>query len=436
MSNRRVLVVGTTSDYIDILCRRLPGRALFLTDPRERAKAAEPSPDEATELLCDLTRPRDVSAALREHLRRWGLTPGGIACFDDESMALAASLAGELALPYVSPETVAACRSKFLCKQLWRQAGLPCPRVDLVRSAAGAVRFFRRLGRPVVLKPLTGSGSELTFLCHTPEDCAAAFGVVKSGLGDRRGLRMYAPQGRDRDRTDPRRVFTVEEFVEGSEFSCDFLLDGDRLQVIRIARKVIALDQSFGTTLAYLVPADLPPGLEPRRFREQLREAARALGVTRSLCMLDFLVRGDEAVMIEMAPRPGGDCLPPLILQSGGFDILKAAVDFAQRRPVAIPPPRRWRHLVGLRLVATRAGVVSEIDAGALREDRRVLECCLKRGPGHRIDLPPRDYDSRLLGHVIFRPTRPRDLEAECVELAARLKVEMEPAACAIPTTS
>jgi hypothetical protein len=44
MPDKRLLVVGTTSDYIDHICTRYPGRALFVTDPAERAAALEKEP--------------------------------------------------------------------------------------------------------------------------------------------------------------------------------------------------------------------------------------------------------------------------------------------------------------------------------------------------------------------------------------------------------
>jgi hypothetical protein len=40
--------------------------------------------------------------------------------------------------------------------------------------------------------------------------------------------------------------------------------------------------------------------------------------------------------------------------------------------------------------------------------------------------LPPDDYDSRVLGHVIFAPSSAATLEAEARELAAKLILEME----------
>ena len=427
MSNRRVLVVGTTADYIDVLSRRFPGRALFLTDPRERAAASEPAPDEATELLCDLVQPETVLAALREHLNRWRIEPSGVACFDCESLLLAAGIAPSLSLPYASLEAVAACRSKFISKQLWRQAGLPCPEVETVRTAAEAAGSLKRIGGRAVLKPLTGSGGELTFLVSDGDDCSNAFEAIRSRLAEHHDTRMYTSCAGGDAGSDPRRVFAVEEYVEGTEYSCDFLLDGNRLEIVRIARKTPAPGHPLGTILAYVLPAGLPAGVEPQAFRRQAFEAARALGLQRALCMLDFIVRDGTAVMLEMTPRPGGDCLPPLILRSCGLDMLGCALDFAEGAPIAVPQPSRWRRLVGLRLIASRPGVVRKVDARRLCEDRRVLECCLKRGPGHRVVLPPDDYDSRLLGHVIFDPSGPDDVENECIEISARLSVEMEP---------
>jgi len=434
VSARRVVVVGTTSDYIDVLCRRFPGRALFITDPRERAKASEPDPDPASEVLCDLSDPAGVLAALRAHLSRWAIAPSGIACYDDESMALAAALATAFSLPYASAEAVSLCRSKFACKQAWRRAGLPCPAAELVRTEAEVLRFHAQVGAPVVLKPLTGSGSEFPFLCNNEGECAAAVRALRVGLGERRDARMYAPQGPHGERLDPRQVFVNEEFVQGTECSCDFIVDGARVEIIRLASKIAAHEHSFGTTLAYIVPGELPATVDPARFRRQLLEAAHALGIERSICMLDFVVRDGEAVMLEMAPRLGGDCLPPLVRQSCGLDTLGMVLDFAERRPVAIPAPSQWRRLVGLRLFASQAGVISGFDVTALVDDRRVLECHLKRRPGHRVELPPDDYDSRLLGHVVFEPQADSDVAEGCRELAAKLVLDTETAECATPT--
>ena len=40
--------------------------------------------------------------------------------------------------------------------------------------------------------------------------------------------------------------------------------------------------------------------------------------------------------------------------------------------------------------------------------------------------MPPADYDSWLLGHVIFEPDPDPDPAVQCRRLAAKLAVEME----------
>ncbi len=437
MSDKRVLVAGTTSDYIDIINRRFPQRAIFITDGRERAKAVEPPPGSDAELLCDLAQPEQVAAAVRKHLDQWRMEPDGIACFDCESMPLAAFIARSFGLPYPSAEAVAACRSKYASKRVWLKAGLPCPDVELVHNTSDAVSFFRRTAGPVVLKPLTGSGSELVFLCSGEDECKSAFDTLRSRLAGHSDRRLYAPYLCDGKKVDPRKVFVIEEFIRGDEYSCDFVLEADRVQILRVAGKIPDKEQTFGTTLAYILPAELPSGLDEKSFCDQLRKAADAIGLDRAICMLDFVVRDSRAFMIELTPRPGGDCLPPLLLKSCGMDILGCALDFAEGRTLNLSKkPSQWRPLVGVRLFAAHNGEIERIDSSALRKDRRVVEYHLKRSPGHRVVLPPGDYESRLLGHVIFEPSGSDSVENECDEIASKLKVEMKTQACATARAS
>lgn len=419
-----MLVIGTTPDYVDIICERFPGRALFLTDTRVRAASAEASPGRETELLCDLTDSRGAQAALLSYLAQHGVEPSGIVCFDCESMALASVIARSLSLDYPSPESVAACRNKLITRQLWLEAGLPCPEAGAAEGEAQALRIADRVGWPVVVKPLTGSGGELVLLCRTRDECVAGIQTLRTRLAAHTDARMYAESGPER--TDPRRVFGVEAYVEGTEYSCDFMVRDGRAEILRWARKTPARQQAFGTTLAYQVPAQLPREVDSRDFCRQLLQAADTLGLKRAMCMLDFVIRGGRAVMLELAPRPGGDCLPPLLLRSSGLDLLGWALDFAEQRERTVPVPSSWQQLVGLRFFAERSGCISGIDAEPVRRDSRVLECLLTRFPGHRVVMPPDDYDSRLLGYAIFRPSVPGDTEGECTEISGKLRVEYD----------
>jgi D-alanine-D-alanine ligase-like ATP-grasp enzyme len=383
-----------------------------------------------------LSKPEQVFAALRSHLNKWRMELSGIACFDCESMSITAFIAHLFGLSYPSTEAVAKCRDKYVCKQVWRQAKLSCPDVELVHNVSDAVSFLHRIDGPAVLKPLTGSGSELIFLCSTEDDCVVAFNTLQSRLTHHSNQRMYAPYICDGREIDPRMVFVIEEFVRGNEYSCDFAVDGDHVEIFRIAKKILDSKQACGTTLGYLLPGTLPESFSQDSLRDQLLTAAKSLGLDRVICMLDFVVQDNRAFMIELAPRPGGDCLPPLLLNSCGTDILECTLDFVEGYPFISSTSLQWRPLVGVRLFATYNGEIELIDLSVLLKDPRVLECHLKRAPGHRVVLPPEDYESRLLGHVIFEPKKPESIENECIEIASKLKIKMKRQLCATVSPS
>ncbi len=424
MPEPRVLVVGTTPDYIDHLRQHRPGRALFVTDPAARAGAMEPTPPPDEEFLGDLTRPEPIFREVVDHCRRYGLTPAGVVAYDCESLELAAFLAQALELPFPSPDSVRASRSKFVSKHIWQRAGVPCPRAALIDGPAELRAFLAEIKGPVVLKPLTGSGSELVFICREQTDCERAMALAGPQLAGHRDLRLY-PAGGEAG-SDPRRVMCAEEFIHGLEYSADFRLEDGSVEIIRLAEKVPAPNQPAGTTLAYIVPGRLPPEIEPGQLTRLLRDAARALGLDRTVGMVDFIIQDRRIFLLEMTPRPGGDCLPPLIRLSGGLDILSGALEFAAGRAAPVPDQSTWTRLVGLRLLAARPGVITAIDATRIGRDPRVRDINLKHGPGHRVIAPPDDYDSRWLGHVIFEPAGPGTPAEQCQEIGALLAMTQD----------
>jgi len=424
-THKTILVVGTTPDYIEWIRRVAPGRALFLTDPQLRRLAKEPGPGPEEEILCDLVDYPQAVSCLAEHLERWGTELGGIACFDCESMDLAAELAARYGLRYPSSEAVGLCRDKYLSKVKWRERGLHCPRAERVHSPDEAARFLAELGAPAVLKPLTGSGSEHVWLCRSAEECRTHYRSIAAALESGRSNRLFrspspaAPAGP---------LVLAEEFIDGQEYSCDFIVDGSRIEPIRLTEKIRSRNRPFGTIHGYLLRHDLPPGIESGGFRETLRECASSLGVERAICMLDFMVREGEMVLLEMAPRPGGDCLPPLLRRARGLDILKLSLDFAGQGEIvpADPFDSDFSGYMGIRIIARQGGTLAAIDTDGLQADPRVLEIGLSKKPGHRITLPPEDYDSWILGHIVARVDPGGDPAESLVELDGKICIRMD----------
>ncbi len=419
-SSARVLVVGTTSDYIDWIRSSSPGRALFLTDPAVRCGACEPCPPTGEEILCNLSDYGQVRQALQHHLRNEGLQLDGVVCYDCESMELTARLARELGLSYPTVQAVKNCRDKYLSKILWQKQGLQTPRVKQIRSAAEAADFSREQGGSCVLKPLSGSGSELIFRCQDARACEQSFHDIRHGLQLRRENRLYKSFFSDNP------VILAESLVDGDEYSCDFVIENGRAKVIRLTRKILSFCDPFGTALGYLLPAELPAAIDEDDLLQTLARSAGSLGLERAVCMLDFIIHQDQIVLLELAPRPGGDCLPFLLRRCWNLDVLKLFLDFSRNRPLRLNNKSDSCPCIGLRLRAGTGGILRKIDAGQLKQDKRVVEVHLTRRPGHRIKMPPEDYDAWILGHVIFKPDARSELKAQCRELLDKLVVEVE----------
>lgn len=416
----RVLVVGTTPDYVDWIRRACPGKVLFLTDAAVRATAKEPGPPPEEEVCCGLSDEDDALRALDRHLADFGISPEGVAAFDDESMELAAAAGRRFGLPYPGRESVANCRDKYRSKMLWKRHGLSTPDASRVGTPEAAARFCRAVGGPCVLKPFSGSGSELIFRCDTPAAAARHFRSITAGLKRRKNHPLYT--GRDSgDGAD----LLAEAFVAGSEYSCDFLLENGRAVPLRLTRKILGDHDPLGTAVGYHLVQGPPEGFAAAGFARWLHDAAAALGLERAVCMVDFIVRGNRPYLLEMAPRPGGDCLPFLLRRAMNLDMPALTVAFARGRGLPASPGGDAADMLGLRIHARKAGVLKRIDPGRLNGDTRIREIRLTRGPGHVIRLPPADYDSWLMGHILFQPASGVPPAAQCREILDKIVMEV-----------
>ncbi len=416
----RVLVVGTTSDYIQWILDACPDRALFVTDPEIRKKAGEKPPQPNEELVCPLSDLDAVIHQLTGHIQHWKQTITGVVCFDCENMALASRLAQFFNLDYPDVDVIERCRNKHLSKQIWRQNNVPCPDTEAVDTIKDIFKFMDTAPEGLVLKPFFGSGSELVFMCRNQTEAKNAFHTIQHGLKKRLENPLFRTSG-----CHPH-LMLAEKMISGPEFSCDFIVENHAVVIIRMTRKIKSASLPFGTVSGYMIPAHLPENIPQAKLEIILRDGAAALGIQRGICMVDFIVNQNTPVLIEMTPRPGGDCLPQLLKAAGNLDILSLALDFAEKKPVNPVRSDRFKLHVGFRIHAEKGGVLKGVNIDALKDEKRVKSISLSKSAGHVIAMPPEDYDSWLLGHMIIVPDSKKFPEAQSFLMAKRVKVEIE----------
>jgi hypothetical protein len=178
--------------------------------------------------------------------------------------------------------------------------------------------------------------------------------------------------------------------------------------------------------LGYLLLPSIPDEIDESLLLKTLYKSAASLGIDRATCMVDFIINQGRIILIELSPRPGGDCLPYLLRRCRNLDILSFTLDFSRQKPVFINKQTDSTCFMGMRLLASRGGILKKLDVSKLIEAPMVREIHLIRQPGHQIVMPPDDYDSWLLGHIIIKTDQDIDIHEQCVRVLDKINMEIE----------
>jgi cyanophycin synthetase len=151
---------------------------------------------------------------------------------------------------------------KDLTGKLLGSAGLPVPKQESVRTVRGAVEAARRIGFPVVVKPLDGNhGRGVCLDLQSDEDVASAFEVAKAE--SRRGIMI------------------VESFVTGRDYRC--LIVGGRMQAIaeRVPAHVVGDGEHTVAELVEITNADPRRGVGHEKVLTKIKVDSTAEEILR-----------------------------------------------------------------------------------------------------------------------------------------------------------
>jgi biotin carboxylase len=431
-----VVVVGTTPDYVARISRHYPHATLFILDFRHQNDPFLKGINTTALFFASLSDQGATLRSFQQYLSTRHISPMGIACFDCEYLVLASRLAADLHLPFPPVDAVLHSRNKLETRRLLKEAGIPSISAVAASGMEKTLHFFHTTQNPVVIKPLSGSGSELVFFCRNEDEIIKSVKIMKEQLPRRKENPLFyiipsydskQEPSLDRPFLDPCQTWLVEEYIPGPEYSCDFILSDDRVTIIRETGKVTAPDQTFGSVLAYTCPPTYPKGFSSQTLLHALGRACKALGFSWGYFMVDFIVQDLYPFIIELSPRPGGDSIPDLIKSATGCDTLDIYLDLVCGRPVHInPTPLQSRYVGSLNLYAPCKGRITSLDVSEMQRQQVVKGIYLKKKVGNRITLPPDDYDNRLLGYCIVSLDHSPDPIALHQRLQPLLRVSIE----------
>lgn len=327
--------------------------------------------------VVDTADPARVLAACAE-------LPGPVAGVFSSSeyfIATAAAVAATLGLPHPDPDAVRACRDKATQRARLAAGGLPSVGFCAARTAAEAAAAAERIGLPVVVKPVTGSGSVATRRCETPAAVEHAACAVLTADPKQLGI--------------PRQdAVLVEEYLPGTEFSVETFDD----RVIGVTRKHLGPLPHFVET-GHDFPATVAPEVAGALGAAAVA-ALRALGLGWGPAHVELrLPDTGQPRIIEVNPRLAGGMIPRVVQEATGIDLIGWTVARAAGLPMPSAPPRDGAASIRF-LVAETSGRLAAVDGLAEAEEvPGVVEVALTRQPGQAVVLRNSFHDR--LGYVI-----------------------------------
>jgi len=228
-------------------------------------------------------------AATVETVRKWALTLGGIDQVEvlwEPGMVLGARIREALGVPGLTVAQTIPFRDKESMKQVLDKAGLRTPRHRRATSEAEVRAAVEQIGYPAIIKPIAGAGSADTYRLAGPADLEASLPKVRHV-----------------------REMSVEEFIEGEEYTYDTICHEGRILFQNIAwynpKPLTARSnewispQTIG--LKDLSNPKLQPGIALGR------QVIEALGFRSGFTHMEwFLTPKGEAVFGEIGGRPPG----------------------------------------------------------------------------------------------------------------------------------
>ncbi len=288
-------------------------------------------------------------------------------------------VAEQLGLPGCPSASALVMSDKSRFRAFQQAAGLTFPVFFVSRDLDAARAWLAGQKPPLVFKPVDSSGSR---------------GISAVPVADDDQYRRAFEYARAHSRAG---MVCIEEFLDGIDVSGDgFLINGDLRAVITHKHKQGIVPRG------HRLPSELSPA-DQQQVKRAVAAHCRALDYRDGPLDFDVMVRGGQAVVLEMSPRLGGNGIPSLIERGGEVDLIAATARFAVGESPAVP-----REITVVRgcgswiLGSAQSGRLARIASGDAmgRAVPEIFDYTLYHGIGDRIDAMAHSANS--LGWALF----------------------------------
>ncbi|MER9618753.1 lyase family protein [Mesorhizobium sp. M0207] len=264
------------------------------------------------------TRSPDELIGVAVKLRRLA----GIYSSSDYFVEAASRAATTIGLPAANPEAIATCRNKWKQAAELQRQSITIPETRLATSVRDVENILAQATLPVVVKPVSGSGSSGVRLCDSAAAATKAFESAKDVLLDQVDL--------------PSPDVLIQQYIPGKEYSAEIIAYDGALHCLGILAKHKGPAPCF-VEVGHDFPAPLPePSL--KELASFAARAVSALGLKFGPAHVEFVITESGPVIIEVNPRLAGGMIPVMLSHALGTSILDTVIGLYAGK--GFTPPR------------------------------------------------------------------------------------------------
>jgi biotin carboxylase len=347
---------------------------------------------------------KDLDGMLKAARRRYeheGLD--GVFTAGTDFSATVAWVAEKLGLPGIGYETALNATDKTRMRRKFSEAMVPSPRYIRLESNHTIEKVFETLDFPMVMKPVDNMGARGIRRIDTAHELTA-----------------WLPEAFRHSRSG---AVIVEEFVPGSEYSIDAVVENGKVTICGFADRHITFDPYF-VEMGHTIPSEAPA----ERIEEMtavFNSGVKALGITIGAAKGDVKYSPRGPVIGEIAARLSGGYMSGWTYPySSGVEVTAAALNLAVGLPAGDLKPR-WQGISAERAYISIPGKIEEISGVRAAEQMVGIKNVLPRvkvGDGVRFPTNNVQKCGNIISQSLDRLSAVRSAEQAVGRIQLRLR--------------
>lgn len=326
----------------------------------------------------------------------------GVMSTSEYYMETVSKVCAQFNLPSNPVATINVCRHKYQLRQLLAHHGFPQPDFFIANNIEDFESQLDGIKFPLVIKPVSESGSLNVKLCTSKEEATALAMMI---LEKRINIRHQKVDN----------AVLCESFIAGQEYSIETFADGAEIKCIGITEKKVSGAPYFVET-GHIFPADLD-GDTQKLIEETVVKALKLVGNRFGAMHTEIKLDQGRVYIIEINPRLAGGMIPQILKHATGIDLLENWLLATCNLPLDLQPKQKKISQITF-ITSAKSGIFKGIEFhdGLKEFEKKVIYQI-----GKEVKIPTSFYDR--LGYVISTATSYEEIANQIEKIASGVRV-------------